>query len=126
MSSFELDGFAQYPEDIDGTLEDLNAYNYCLALDYYCAIKAEDFDSLGEVLNDEYAYHEIINRVCDWLNYNSIIGKNYEKYFDKLYGGTIITYKKRTFIEACYEHGWTNLADSLSSRLEKKGIVLKK
>ena len=34
MSLHELGGFAETKDAIDGTEEDLNAFNYCLACDY--------------------------------------------------------------------------------------------
>lgn len=57
-----------------------------------------------------------------WLNYDGEIGKDKIEDFDKLYDGTIITNKDRTFIEACNEYGWYNLANDLTKRNSLKKI----
>ena len=126
MSSIELGGFAENPNVIDGTKEEFIAFNYCLAEDYYYAVLNEDFDSLGEGLNDGYTWHEIMSQVCYWLNYNGEIGKDKQDYFDKLRNGTILTVNDRTFIDASKEHGWTKLSDDLISKIEENGKQLKK
>lgn len=118
MSCIELGGFAENPEAIDGTEEDFNAFNFCLACDYYNAVLGEDFESLGECLSDERVWTDLMTDVAEWLNYDFEIGKGKEEEYKKLVDGTIITYKNRTFIEACYEHGWTELADKLKRRNE--------
>lgn len=118
--SMELCGFAENPEVIEGTEEDFNAFNWCLACDYYAAVIAEDFDSLGEELNDVYNWHSLMSDVCMWMNYDSEIGKDKKDEFPKLYNGTIKTCNNRTFIDAAYEHGWIDLANSLIKDLEKK------
>ena len=115
MNQNKLGGFAEDLTAIDGTEEDFNAFNYCLACDYCDAVIGEDFDGLGEDLNDGVAWHYIMSDVCYWLNYDGEIGKNLEEEFPKLYNGTVITYNNRTFIEACRHHGWHKLADDLSS-----------
>ena len=118
--SIELGGFAETPEVIDGTEEDFNAFNWCLACDYYEAVVGEDFDSLGEVLNDVYNWHTLMYDVCTWMNYDGERGKNMKDELLKLYNGTILTYNNRTFIEAAREHGWFNLAYGLVKDLEEK------
>lgn len=118
--SIELGGFAETPEVIDGTEEDFNAFNWCLACDYYEAVVGEDFDSLGEVLNDVYNWHALMGDVCIWMNYDGEIGKDKKDEYPKLYNGTILTYNNRTFIEAAREHGWFNLAYGLAKDFEEK------
>lgn len=125
MSLIELGGFAETPSVIDG-IEEFIAFNYCLAEDYYYAVLNEDFDSLGEGLNDEFAWHEIMSQVCYWLNYNGEIGKDKQDYFEKLRNGTIFTSNDRTFIDASKEHGWTELSDDLTNKLEENGKQLRK
>ena len=110
---FELDGFLERPEEIDGSIEEFNAYNWCLANDYYIAVLNEDFDKLGDSLNNLFDWHYIMNNVCRWLNYDGEIGKDIKDDFAMLHNGTIQTYNNRTFIEAALEHGWDDLANNL-------------
>ena len=91
MSYFELGGFAEDETDIDG---DFNAFNYCLADQYWSAIVEEDFEALGEIKNG------LIDNIVYWLNYDGKIGKNDLKAIKGIDNGSIITIKKRTFIEA--------------------------
>ena len=126
MSSIELGGFAEWPEVIDGTEEEFEAYNYCLANEYYDAVLGEDFESLGEVLNNGYVWHQIMGDVCNWLNFDGEIGKNLKENFNLLYNGTIITCNNRPFIIAAYEHGWTKLVEDLTREKKDNGFHLKK
>ena len=126
MSTFELGGFAEWPEVIDGTVEEFEAFNYCLANEYYDAVLGEDFERLGEVLNDGYVWHQIMDDVCKWLNFDGEIGKDLKKNFNLLYNGTIITCNNRPFLIAAYEHGWTKLVDDLTIDTKEKGLSLKK
>ena len=105
---------------IEGTKEEFNAYNWCLACEYYNAIIGEDFASLGECLNNLRIWKDFIGDVCNWLNYDGEIGKDIEDDLEKLRDGTIITCNDRTFIQACYEHGWHELADGLSKTLKDR------
>ncbi len=91
MSSFELGGFAEDPDVIDGTQEEFNAFNWCLACDYYDAILGEDFEALGEELNHLGTWIDLIDNVCNWLNYDGEIGKDIKDDLNKLLDGTIIT-----------------------------------
>ena len=126
MSSIELGGFAEWPEVIDGTEEEFEAYNYCLANEYYDAVLGEDFESLGEVLNNGYVWHQIMRDVCNWLNYDGEIGKDLKENFKLLYNGTIITCNNMPFIIAAYEHGWTKLVEDLTREKKDNGFHLKK
>lgn len=118
----ELGGFAQNPEDIDGTEEDLRIFNHCLAYDYYAAVVGEDFDSLGECLNDGSAWRDLMNEVTFWL-LDAETDVDIKDNLNNLYYGTIITYKNRTFIEACRSHGWNDLAIYLSKGIKKKAKI---
>ena len=115
----ELGGFAESPDVIDGDEDDFNAFNYCLACEYYNAVLGEDFESLGSALNDERTWEDTMSTVISWLNYDGEIGKDIEDNLDKIYDGSIITYKNRTFIEAAREHGWTKLADELEQNYKR-------
>ena len=117
----ELGGFAERPSVIDGPIEEFYAFNFCLAEDYYNAVLGERFGQLGECMNNSYTWYDIMEKVCDWLNYDGEIGKNFEKDFDGLVNGTIITRKNRTFIEAAYEHGWYELIEGLTKSEEVFG-----
>ena len=74
----ELGGFAESPRVLGGDERDYEAYNYCLAENYYHTFLDEDFEALGEI--DSYLVEDIIF----WLNYNGKIGKDKEKrlFFD--------------------------------------------
>ena len=106
----ELGGFAERPEYIDGTEEELIIFNYYVAYDYYCAVLGEDFEALGEELNNYLNWSNMMYDVAHWLSYRDEIEK---EELEKLKDGTIITRKNRTFIEACIEYGWSNLGKCL-------------
>ena len=44
--ALELGGFAEDESVIDGGYEEFVAFNYCLAMDYYNALKEEAFSEL--------------------------------------------------------------------------------
>ena len=115
----ELGGFAESLDAIDGDEEDFNAFNFCLAYDYYCAVVGEDFESLGEDLNDLFNWRNLMHTVYEWLTYDPEIDE-FKNVSDGLYNGTILTCNKRTFIDACIEHGWLSLAESFQRDLEVK------
>lgn len=58
-SIYELGGFAIEPGDIDGTEDEFNAFNLCLAEEYFYAMKDEDFELLGDMDLD--LVHKIVN-----------------------------------------------------------------
>lgn len=98
----ELGGFAEFEEDIDG---DFNAFNYCLAEEYWAAIVEEDFEALGEMSND------LIDNIVYWLNYDGEIGKNNLDDIKGIDNGSIITIKSRTFIEAIVDYHQYQIAE---------------
>lgn len=100
---YELGGFAEYEEDIDG---DFNAFNYCLANEYCSAIMSEDFELLGEISND------LIDKIINWLNYDGEIGKNDLNVIKGIDNGSIITDKNRTFIEAIVDSHQYQIAET--------------
>lgn len=104
--SLELGGFAEYPGVIDGTEEEFNAFNFCLAEEYFNAMCDEDFELIGEVDTS------LIRNIMHWLNYDGIINKNMEKEIEKIEKGTFLTDKNRTFIEAIVENKNPYLADT--------------
>lgn len=84
-----LGGFAEEPSDIDGTEEEMEIYNRCLASEYYQAFFAEDYDLLGEISGG------LLDTISSW----------YTNYDDKCYSseiqnGLIKTINNRTFIDA--------------------------
>lgn len=93
----ELGGFAETPDDIDGTEEEFVAFNYCLAEDYLDAMMNEDFELLGDVGLDT------IENVVEWLNYDGEIGKDKKEIIASIPMGKLITYKNRTLEEAVIE-----------------------
>ena len=120
----ELGGFAETPEAIDGTEEDLEIFNYWLAYDYYGAVVSEDFEALGDDLNDGYAWDSVMNGVLFWLNDTERTEKFIRDELDSMCNGTIMTFNKRTFIEACEEHGWIELASYLKKKNNIYNMVL--
>ncbi|MBQ6324092.1 MAG: hypothetical protein IJI22_04630 [Bacilli bacterium] len=88
-----LSGFALNESDIDGGYEEWCAFNYCLATEYYWAIKDEAFDEIGHIDDDT------LRLISYWLDYN---GSN-QDIIDEVLNipdGRIITYNGRTFAEA--------------------------
>ena len=125
-ASHSLGRFIESPEEGNCTLDEFISKNCTLANDYYSAVVNENFDLLGEDLNDEDTWHKTMSRVCRWLNFDSKNAGRVESNFVGLYSGTIITRENRTFIAACQEHGWDNLADALSEIIKEEGPCLKK
>lgn len=107
--SLDLGGFAQYLDDIDGTEEEFNAFNFCLAEEYFNAMCEEDFELIGEVDTS------LIINIMHWLNYDGIINKNIEEEIKKIETGLFLTNKNRTFIEAIVENKNHYLADAYIS-----------
>ena len=107
--SLDLGGFAQYLDDIDGTEEEFNAFNFCLAEEYFNAMCEEDFELIGEVDTS------LIINIMHWLNYDGIINKNIEEEIKKIETGLFLTNKNRTFIEAIVENKNPYLADAYIS-----------
>lgn len=101
-----LGGFAEVKEDIDGTEEEFNAFNYCLASEYFAAMVNEDFDELEEL------GPALILTIQDWLNYDGEIGKNEIEDIKKLTTGTFLTYKNRTFIDAIIDNKQVETAET--------------
>ena len=101
----ELGGFAEVPADIDGTEEDLNAFNYCLAEDYLSAIYTENFDDVGDVGLDT------IESVVHWLNYDGEINVAIADEIEKIPKGQYITIKNRTLEAAVIEKEHVPLAE---------------
>lgn len=112
----ELDGYASVG-DIYGDEEEVDIYNFHLALEFYDAVVCEDFDSIGETLNDPYYWHEHMSETKDHIIYDGEASQSIIDNLDNMVNGTIITTKNRTFIEAAYAHGWTELAGWLLSEL---------
>ena len=89
---YELGGFCEGPEDIDG---DWEAYNHCLADEYIGALYNEDFDSVGYIS-------------LDLLK--DIYNNSYEK-VPGILDGSMMTCKDRTLIDAILANRYGTLAD---------------
>lgn len=98
---YELGGFAEFPEDIDG---DFNEFNYCLAKNYVCAMYEEDFELLGEVSLF------LLEKICYWYDYDDSFGNKGE--IERIKNGTFKTFKNRTFIEAIFDNKNANFAET--------------
>lgn len=93
---YELGGFATELDDIDGTEDEFNAFNFCLAEEYFSAMEAEDFESLGEIDLD------LVHKIVKWLNYDGTINKKSE--INQIKTGLFLTNRNRTFIDAIIEN----------------------
>lgn len=100
---YELGGFAEFEDEIDG---DFNAFNYCLACEYLTAIFSEDFKILGEISN------YLIDKIVYWLNYDGKIGENYLNEIKGISNGNIMTSEGRTFIDAIIDHHQYQIAET--------------
>jgi len=101
----ELGGFAQEQTDIDGGYDEWCAFNYCLAEEYYWAMKDEAFDEIGRIDDDTLRLIEY------WFNYNGVNNDNSEK--NDISVGLIMTLNNRTFTEAVIANKIGCLASSL-------------
>lgn len=102
--NMELGGFAETAEDIDGTQEEFEAFNYCLACDYLDAMLREDFEALGDVGLDT------IESVVYWLNYDGEIGESIKEQIATIPQGYLVTDNKRPLFEAVIENNNYNFA----------------
>lgn len=109
--SFELGGFAEYEDEIDG---DFNTYNFCLAEEYMASIINEDFESLG------FMSYDLIEKITYWLNYNGTIGKDDIDIIEGIKNGNIITVNNRTFIDALYANKQVDIAEMY---IVNRGII---
>lgn len=100
----ELGGFAEDKSVIDGGYEEFVAFNYCLAMDYYNAMKDEAFSELGLVDNS------LIDDIMMWINYDGEINRDMIEEIKKIHTGMITTYKGRPFIEAVIENKHADFA----------------
>lgn len=100
-----LGGFAEDPKDIDGNQRDFEAFNFCLAEEYFYALKAEDFDVVGEISYD------LMENITHWLNYDGDINKNHVDEIKLLRTGKITTSNERTLMDAVIETHNANLAE---------------
>ena len=107
MSIYELGGFAEYPEDIDG---DFASFNFCLAEDYYIAMKKEDFASLGYI--DGFN----LSKINYWLKTVEQTKEELDE-IKKIPTGLIKTKYNRTFADAVI----ANCKGDLASQLIYKG-----
>ena len=87
--SLELCGFAEDENAVDG---DWEAFNYCLAENYYDAMLGEEWDVLGHV------WFKLIENIIFWLSYNSGICQGYD--VQAIGNGTFMTIRGRTFLDA--------------------------
>lgn len=97
----ELGGFAEERSEIDGTEEEFNAFNYCLACDYIGALYNENFEEVGTI-------HFIFDRILYWYNYTK--GLNNDEEVESLKNGTFITCNNRTIIDAILDKRFASLA----------------
>lgn len=107
MSIYELGGFAEYPEDIDG---DFASFNFCLAEDYYIAMKKEDFASLGYIDGSN------LSKINYWLKTVEQTKEELDE-IKKIPTGLIKTKYNRTFADAVI----ANCKGDLASQLIYKG-----
>jgi len=97
--SFELGGFAEEPEEIDG---DYESFNRLIADEYYSAFLDEDFEATGII---SYSFFESF---LYWLNQNNNLST---KDLKLLKTGKLLTVNNRTLIDAVYEKRYGALAE---------------
>lgn len=112
----ELGGFAEFLSDIDGTEEDFNAFNYCLAYDYVAALYEENFKVVGEVDGG------LFSTILEWYNYTPELNNKEE--VEALYKGTFITCNGRTIIDAALDKRYSSLAYEYLNRAYSPKLVL--
>jgi len=100
IMSFDLGGFAEDEDAVDG---DYESFNYCLAENYYFAMLGEEWDLIGD------ASESLIDNIVHWLSFYSDI-KDYDT--KKIVDGSFITYKGRTFIDAIIADKRVDLAET--------------
>ena len=99
----KLGGFALRGSEIDANFEEWCAFNYCLAEEYYYAIKTESFDLIGPIDANT------LRLVQFWFNYNGC-NDDKEEEIKNISRGLIITDKGRTFADAVIAEGIGYLA----------------
>ena len=105
MCSGGLGGFAEGPWVVD---DDWEAFNYCLAENYYDSMFGEEWDLLGGMCCD------LIDKIVFWLCENDPeVGKEYDA--NAIYTGTFKTYKGRNFIDAIIDAKKRRLCRNLYS-----------
>ncbi|MBQ2872995.1 MAG: hypothetical protein IJE89_03240 [Bacilli bacterium] len=109
-----LGGFAEDESVVDG---DWEAFNYCLAENYYSAMIGEEWDLIGESSTD------LIDAIIDWLTYCEEIGKENTYDIEGIRNGNLITVNNRTFIDAIISDKQVDLAETYI-RLGVKDIRL--
>lgn len=97
--NFDLGGFAEEPEDIDG---DYESFNRLLADEYYGAFLNEDFEATGII---SYSFFESF---LYWLNQCNNLSV---EELNLLKVGKVLTVNKRTLIDAVYEKRYGSLAE---------------
>ena len=110
----ELRGFDKIEEVKEQDRERTKLYNYLLAKDYLFAMTNEIFDAIKGLDKDRF------DEVCYWINYDGIIGKEYERIIDSIKDGSFLTKKNRTFKEACKENNLEELANSFEKTNKTK------
>lgn len=120
-----LGRFLESPDDEQCSLQEFISMNSSLATNYYNAVINENFDVLGDELNDSDIWHKTMSNVCKWIIFDGQTDQTVTNSFEKLYNGTIITRENRPFITACREHGWYKLVDGLSGKAKIKSIKAK-
>lgn len=101
---YELAGFAETPQDIDGDEIDFNAYNFCLAEEYINAFVAEDFEVIGDIS------YGLLKNIIYWCNYDDSLGNQELK--EQFASGTLKTINNRSIIEAIYINKNISCAES--------------
>ena len=109
-----LGGFAENEDVVDG---DWEAFNYCLAENYYSAMIGEEWDSIGESSPD------LIDNIIFWLTYCEEIRKENRYNVIGISDGMLMTVKNRTFIDAIVADKQVDLAETYI-RLGVKDIRL--
>ena len=100
--SFGLGGFAENEHVVDG---DYEAFNFCLADQYYDAMMGEEWDLLDGLGED------LVEKIIFWLSYDKEIVKENNYNLEGIEKGTLLTFKGRTFIDAIVSEKRVDLAE---------------
>jgi hypothetical protein len=109
-----LGGFAENEDVVDG---DWEAFNYCLAENYYLAMISEEWNLIGDTSTD------LIDDIIYWLTYCEEIKIENRYNIDGIKEGSLMTVNNRTFIDAIIANKQVDLAETYI-RLGVKDIRL--
>lgn len=98
-----LGGFAENESVVDGEYE---AFNYCLAENYYDAMISEEWGLLDDMGGD------LVENIMFWLSYDDEIIKENNYNLQGINDGSLVTVNGRTLIDAIIDEKIVHLAET--------------